>query len=47
LAGFFFFFLFFDLALLGLARGSSRILRISSSVTFLSLFHFSRSGFGG
>jgi hypothetical protein len=44
---FFFFFLFFDLALLGFARGSSRILRISSSVIFLSVFSLSRSGFGG
>jgi hypothetical protein len=44
---FFFFFLFFDLALLGFARGNSRILRISSSVIFLSVFNLSRSGFGG
>ena len=47
LAGFFFFFLFFDFALLGWARGNSRIFRISSSVIFLSLLYFSRLSLGG
>ena len=46
-AGFFFFFLFFGLELDGFDRGSSSILRISSSVIFLSLFHFCKSGVGG
>jgi hypothetical protein len=46
LAGFFFF-LFLFLGLLSLASGCSRILRISSSVIFLSLLILLRSGAGG
>jgi len=42
-AVFFFLFLFFD----SLARGCSRILRISSSVIFLSVLNLVRSGVGG
>lgn len=46
LAGFFFFLVLF-LGLVSLARGSSRILRTSSSVIFLSVLNCDRSGVGG
>lgn len=47
LAGFFFFFLFLDFAPVAFPMGCSRILRISSSVIFLSDFSFSRGGLIG
>ena len=46
LAGFFFFFLFLLLLPVERARGCSRILRISSSVIFLSVLNCDRSGAG-
>jgi hypothetical protein len=46
LAGFFFF-LFLFLGLASFDRGCSRILRISSSVIFLSVLNLDRSGAGG
>ncbi len=46
-ASFFFFFLFLPFAPVDLAKGCSRILRISSSVIFFSVLYCSKFGAGG